>query len=112
MNVTPTIVEIIMALGVLITALLSGIAAIVSARAKSQTQETHQAVNSRMDEFKRLFEASFIAQGKLQERADAELRHRLQLTPEEPQLVQLSEKGPGVDTPILTTQTKKKPDSS
>lgn len=83
MNMSPTLIEIITALGVLVTALgvlvtavLSGIAAIIAAKIKTQTQETHQAVNSRMDEFKRLFESSFIARGKLEERQNMENRQK------------------------------------
>lgn len=49
------------------TVLVAGIAAVVS-------YKTHKAVNSRMDEFKRIAEKMFKAEGILQEKADEERR--------------------------------------
>jgi hypothetical protein len=68
------VAQVLGASGILVTAILSGIATILSAKAKNQAAEakeqsvaTHTAVNSRMDEFKRLFEQVFIQKGAAQE---------------------------------------------
>jgi Na+-transporting NADH:ubiquinone oxidoreductase subunit NqrC len=66
--------QVVTALGLLVTAIFSGVATILAAKAKHQATEakeqaiaTHTAVNSRMDEFKRLFEQVFIQKGVAQE---------------------------------------------
>lgn len=109
------VVQLLTALGVLVTAILSGVAAIIAARAKReastakvQAVETHKAVNSRMDEFKKLFEASFIAQGELKERNAEEGRKTMRsgslIEKDEP--VEVTVVGPGVATPLKVVAEK------
>lgn len=50
--------------------LVAGISAYFAYRAKIVSAETHKAVNSRMDEFKRDAEKLFHAQGKAEGRAE------------------------------------------
>jgi len=57
----------IAAIGTVIAAIFSGMASLRAGKADKQAAETHQAVNSRMDEFKRLFEQVFIQRGAAQE---------------------------------------------
>lgn len=83
---------------------LTGLAAlIVSIR-------THKAVNSRMDEFKRLFEESFVARGELKEKNAEEDRKAViaAMKPVEPVQVAIAG-GAGVDTPLKTVTEKAKP---
>lgn len=73
------IISIITALGTLVTAILAGAATIIAALAKreasdakAQTMVTHTAVNSRMEEFKKLFEKVFFDKGRLAEKTEQE----------------------------------------
>lgn len=74
------VAQVITSVGGLLAAVFSGIAMVRSSQARKsgekaekQSAETHIAVNSRMDEFKKLFESVFLMKGKMEER-DAQAR--------------------------------------
>ena len=54
--------------------LTSAISAYFAYKAKTIATETHQAVNSRMDEFKRMAQTLFRAEGVAQEKGDEGIR--------------------------------------
>jgi len=60
-------ISIITGLGTIAVAAMSGY---FSYRAKVSSEATHKAVNSRMDAFLKMAEASFKAQGKLEAREE------------------------------------------
>lgn len=54
--------------------LMAGISAYFAFRAKAASQETHEAVNSRMTEFLEMAKKAFRAEGVLQEKSDEKSR--------------------------------------
>lgn len=71
MDSTPIIVSAIGAVGTIITAWLTHSQARL---AKENSIKTHDAVNSRMDEMKRLIQASAFAEGQKSERESTEAK--------------------------------------
>lgn len=59
---------------------MAGMSAYLSYKTKAITAETHNAVNSRMDEFKELAKKFFHAEGVLQEKSDEKQRKDIQAT--------------------------------
>lgn len=59
---------LITALGSFLSVIISSIAAWRASKADNQSFETHVAVNSRMDEFKKLFEETFKMKGAEEQR--------------------------------------------